>query len=86
MNNVLKSEAAAPVRAARATEVRKYAPLFSIFVFMIFHNFVESDYLEGDGPAWVVFVIVLASLRSSAVPERESAHVVQVATPQWFAP
>jgi hypothetical protein len=30
---------------------------------MILHNFLESDFLEGDGPAWVIFLISLALLR-----------------------
>ena len=71
---------------ARITEARKYAPLFAIFVFMIFHNFVESDYLEGDGPAWVVFVLMLASLRLSAAPESKRAPVVPGPALQWLAP
>jgi exopolysaccharide production protein ExoQ len=39
------------------------APLFTIFCFMILHNCLESDFLEGDGPAWVIFLISLALLR-----------------------
>lgn len=38
--------------------------LFAIFVFVIFHNIVESDYLEGDGAAWVAFLLALAMLKS----------------------
>jgi O-antigen ligase len=38
-------------------------PLFTIFCFMVLHNFLESDFLEGDGPAWVSFLISLALLR-----------------------
>jgi len=37
--------------------------LVAIFVFMVLHNFLESDFLEGDGPAWVIFVLMLAMLR-----------------------
>ena len=37
--------------------------LFAIFVFVVVHNFLESDFLEGDGPAWVAFVLMLAMLR-----------------------
>ena len=39
------------------------APLFSVFVFMVFHNALESDFLEGESPAWVAFVLMLAMLR-----------------------
>lgn len=39
--------------------------LFAIFVFMILHNFLESDFLEGDGAAWVAFLLMLAMLRRS---------------------
>lgn len=39
------------------------ALLFAIFVFIVLHNAVESDFLEGDGPAWVTFLLALAMLR-----------------------
>jgi len=39
--------------------------LFAIFVFMLLHNFLESDFLEGDGAAWVAFLLMLAMLRSA---------------------
>jgi len=39
--------------------------LFAIFVFMLLHNFLESDFLEGDGAAWVAFLLMLAMLRRS---------------------
>jgi O-antigen ligase len=42
-----------------------YAPLFAIFVFELFHNFFESDFLEGEGPAWVAFLLMLACLHAS---------------------
>lgn len=38
------------------------AVLVAIFVFMVLHNFLESDFLEGDDPAWVAFVMMLAML------------------------
>jgi exopolysaccharide production protein ExoQ len=40
--------------------------LFSIFVFVLFHNLLESDFLEGDGVQWVAFLLMFAMLR--AVP------------------
>jgi exopolysaccharide production protein ExoQ len=49
------------------------AMLFAIFVFVVLHNFLESDFLEGDGPAWVAFVLMLAMLRlSRAAPAAEA--------------
>src|SRR5579871_1730755 len=36
--------------------------LFAIFVFMILHNTLESDFLESDGPAWVAFLVMLGCL------------------------
>lgn len=38
--------------------------LFSIFVFVVVHNLLESDYLEGAGPAWLALLIVIAMLHS----------------------
>lgn len=39
------------------------ALLFAVFVFMAFHNFVESDFLDGNGPAWTSYLVVLGVLR-----------------------
>ncbi|HEY2069875.1 MAG TPA: O-antigen ligase family protein [Rhizomicrobium sp.] len=50
---------------ARGDELPLLGLLFAIFVFMLFHNVLESDFLEGDGPAWVVFLLMLAMLRRS---------------------
>jgi exopolysaccharide production protein ExoQ len=38
------------------------AALFAIFVFLVFHNVMESDFLEGDGTTWVAFLLMLAML------------------------
>lgn len=40
------------------------AMLFALFVFLVLHNFMESDFLEGDAPTWVAFLLVLAMLRA----------------------
>jgi exopolysaccharide production protein ExoQ len=37
--------------------------LFALFLFLILHNVMESDFLEGDGVNWVAFLLVLAALR-----------------------
>jgi len=54
--------------------VAEMAMPFAIFVFIVFHNLLESDFLEGDGPAWVAFLLVLAMLgwkRAQYDPEPE---------------
>jgi len=38
------------------------ALLFALFVFFVLHNLMESDFLEGDAPAWVAFLLMLAFL------------------------
>jgi O-antigen ligase len=37
--------------------------LFSLFIFFVFHNLTESDFLESDGASWVVFLMIIAGLR-----------------------
>ncbi len=55
-----------PVAIAFAREksgrVAEMAMPFAIFIFIVLHNLLESDFLEGDGPAWVAFLLVLAAL------------------------
>ncbi|HEY3636579.1 MAG TPA: O-antigen ligase family protein [Rhizomicrobium sp.] len=48
------------------------AVLVAIFVFMVLHNFLESDFLEGDDPAWVAFLLMLAMLRDLNLRKRVS--------------
>ena len=38
------------------------AMLFSLFVFLVLHNLMETDFLEGDGVTWVAFLLMLAML------------------------
>ncbi len=40
------------------------ALLFALFVFLVLHNFMESDFFEGDGVTWVGFLLMLAMLYS----------------------
>ncbi|HEX4026188.1 MAG TPA: O-antigen ligase [Rhizomicrobium sp.] len=40
--------------------------LMALFVFAILHNFMESDFLEGDAPSWAALLLVIAGLNSSA--------------------
>ena len=39
--------------------------LFAIFVFVIFHNILESDYLESDAAAWVSLLLAVAMLNEN---------------------
>lgn len=48
----------------RGGDLTERAMLFSIFVFLVLHNFMESDFLEGDAPAWMSFLLMLALLRA----------------------
>jgi len=36
--------------------------LFAVFAFVLFHNLLESDFLESDGVQWVAFLLMLAML------------------------
>ena len=38
--------------------------LMALFVFAILHNFMESDFLEGDGVTWVSLLLVIAALNA----------------------
>jgi exopolysaccharide production protein ExoQ len=51
------------------------ACLLAIFIFMVLHNLLESDFLEGDGPAWVAFVLILAALRQ--LPPRQRTELAK---------
>jgi len=44
--------------------------LLALFVFMVLHNFLESDFLEGDDPAWIAFLIAIAALHLVAPRRR----------------
>ena len=41
--------------------------LFALFIFAILHNFMESDFLEGDGVTWSALLMVIAALNASSV-------------------
>ena len=36
--------------------------LFALFIFLLLHNFMESDFLEGDAPTWAAFLLMLGGL------------------------
>ena len=50
-----------PLDPARATFK---ALLCALFVFVLLHNFMESDFLESDNSGWFAFLVVLACLKS----------------------
>ncbi|HEX2591120.1 MAG TPA: O-antigen ligase [Rhizomicrobium sp.] len=50
--------------------------LFGIFVFMVLHNFMESDTLQGEGPAWVPYLMMLSWLRqATAITQAQNRSV-----------
>jgi len=42
--------------------------LMAIFVFAVAHNFMESDFLEGDGVTWCTMLMTIAALNNLAKP------------------
>ena len=40
------------------------ALLFAIFIFVLLHNFLETDFLESDNSLWFAFLVMLASLKT----------------------
>ena len=36
--------------------------LFALFAFLLMHNLMETDFLEGDGVTWVAYLLMLAML------------------------
>jgi O-antigen ligase len=63
---------------------RAKAGYFAIFIFIIFHNFTEADFLSSDGVSWLVFLMVIGALRQPApvpVPSRQG-HAASLA---WHA-
>ena len=39
------------------------AMLFALFIFVLLHNFMETDFMESDNSGWFAFLVMLASLR-----------------------
>jgi exopolysaccharide production protein ExoQ len=46
----------------RRGDVALKATLFSIFVFLALHNLMETDFMEGDGVAWGIYLVMMAML------------------------
>ena len=55
---------AAPALAfwRRGGAIEAKALLFALFAFLLLHNLMETDFLEGDGVTWVGFLLMLAML------------------------
>ena len=54
--------------------------ILSVILFVTFHNFLEATYFNRDNPSWVLFVVVVAILRSypyriDAVPKRRPRRI-----------
>lgn len=46
----------------RRGDIAFKALLFSLFVFLLLHNLMETDFLEGDGVTWVAYLVMIAML------------------------
>ena len=60
---------AAPARRFWALDLKEDGVkpmLFALFAFAILHNFMESDFLEGDGAVWASLLLVIAALNATA--------------------
>jgi len=51
--------AAPAVALWRRGGARTKALLFALFVFLLLHNLMETDFLEGDGVTWVAYLLML---------------------------
>ncbi|MGA7710957.1 MAG: O-antigen ligase [Rhizomicrobium sp.] len=54
----------------RGGDLKMKAMLFALFVFLALHNLMETDFLEGDGVTWVMFLLMLAMLSNTELQER----------------
>jgi O-antigen ligase len=70
-------------RIEERAEIAVYAPLFAIFAFVVVHNSLESDFLEGDSPIWVAFLLMLGCLHSRHDSQAEPVRSPRLA---WSAP
>jgi O-antigen ligase len=58
----------APARRLWALDLKDDAfrpMLFSLFVFALLHNVMESDFLEGDSLVWASLLLVIAALNAT---------------------
>ncbi|MGD0191193.1 MAG: O-antigen ligase family protein [Rhizomicrobium sp.] len=64
------------LRECDPEQIRFLSVALSVFVFMVFHNLLESDFLEGDSPAWVAFLLILAIGRNTSHQRSVQRHGV----------
>ncbi len=51
------------------TDADAFKPmLLALFTFLVLHNFMESDFLEGDAPSWAAMLMVIAALGRPLTP------------------
>lgn len=50
------------------------AGYFATFIFVIFHNFTEADFLSSDGVTWTIFLMTIGALRQPTPAARPGAH------------
>ena len=50
----------------RGAAVEMKALLFALFAFLLLHNLMETDFLEGDGVTWVGYLLMLGMLGNLA--------------------
>ena len=59
-----------------SSQIEFKALLFAIFVFVVLHNALESDFLEGDSAVWLAFLLMLAMLQNlRKAPQPAGAEV-----------
>jgi exopolysaccharide production protein ExoQ len=46
----------------RSGDHRLKTVLFALFAFLLLHNLMETDFLEGDGVTWVAYLLMMAML------------------------
>ena len=49
--------------------------LFTLFVFDVLHNFMESDFVQVTSAQWGQMLVVIAILRVTQREAREARHV-----------
>ena len=58
--------APALVLGKRGGAIEMKALLFALFAFLLLHNLMETDFLEGDGVTWVGYLLMLGMLGNLA--------------------
>jgi O-antigen ligase len=58
---------------------------FAVFVFIVFHNFTEADFLAADGVLWLAFLMVLGAIREPAPARAPMRAQTRPAALSWSA-